>query len=194
MGNVGLLLVGVVLFVNGLVSIGIVKPRSAAPLNLFVGTAQVILPTLVLVQAHDEATVINAAWPSLLFGFTYLWFGIIQIYDLEPQGFGWYSAFVAAIAVFYSVKNIGGDPVFAVIWAAWAVMWSLFFILLGLGVTHIRSFDLGRFTGWILILLGIPTCTVPALLLFHGGELIASKVGAISSEQISAWLAEKGAV
>ena len=35
---------------------------------------------------------------------------------------------------------------------------------------------------------------VPALLLFHGGERIASKVCAISSEQISAWLAEKGAV
>ncbi|MGV0652552.1 AmiS/UreI family transporter [Mycolicibacterium thermoresistibile] len=30
MGNVGLLLVGVVLFVNGLVSVGVVSPRSAA--------------------------------------------------------------------------------------------------------------------------------------------------------------------
>ncbi|OBB48375.1 AmiS/UreI family transporter [Mycobacterium sp. 852002-51961_SCH5331710] len=168
MGNVGLLLVGVVLFVNGLVSIGVVKPRSAAPLNLFVGSAQVILPTLILVQAGGDAGIVNGTWPSLLFGFTYLWFGLIQIYDLEPQGFGWYSVFVAAIAAVYAVKNIGTDPVFAVIWATWATMWTLFFVLLGLGITRVRSFDLGHFTGWVLILLGIPTCTVPAIFLLNG--------------------------
>jgi hypothetical protein len=167
MGNVGLLLVGVVLFVNGLVSIGVVNPRSAAPLNLFVGAAQIVLPTLVLVQAHGDATVINGTWPSYLFGFTYLWFGIIQIYDIEPQGFGWYSAFVAAIAAFYAIKSLGSDPVFAVIWATWAIMWTLFFVLLGLGIDKIGTFDLGRFTGWILVLLGIPTCTVPAILLLN---------------------------
>lgn len=167
MGNVGLLLVGVALFVNGLVSIGVVAPRSAAPLNLFVGAAQIVLPTLILVQAHGDAAVINGTWPSYLFGFTYLWFGIIQIYEIEPQGFGWYSAFVAAIAAFYAIKSVGTDPVFAVIWATWAVMWSLFFVLLGLGVNRIGTFDLGRFTGWILVLLGIPTCTVPAILLLN---------------------------
>ncbi|UUO02633.1 amidase [Mycolicibacterium novocastrense] len=168
MGNVGLLLVGVVLVVNGLVSIGIVKPRSAAPLNLFVGAAQVVLPTLMLVQAGGDTGIVNATWPSLLFGFTYLWFGLIQIYDLEPQGFGWYSAFVAAIALFHAVKSIGTDPVFAVIWATWAVMWTLFFVLLGLGISRAGSFDLGHFTGWVLILLGIPTCTLPAIFLLNG--------------------------
>ncbi|MCV4732133.1 hypothetical protein OFB80_30035, partial [Escherichia coli] len=90
--------------------IGIVKPRSAAPLNLFVGAAQIVLPTLVLAKAGDDAGIVNATWPSLLFGFTYLWFGVIQIYDLEPEGFGWYSAFVAAIAAFHAVENVGTDP------------------------------------------------------------------------------------
>lgn len=177
MGNVGLLLVGVVLFVNGLVSIGVVKPRSAAPLNLFVGSAQVVLPTLILVQAGGDAGIVNGTWPSLLFGFTYLWFGLIQIYDLEPQGFGWYSVFVAAIAAFYAVRNIGTDPVFAVIWATWATMWTLFFGLLGLGITRVRSFDLGHFTGWVLILLGIPTCTVPAIFLLNGVWTVSPVAG-----------------
>lgn len=177
MGNVGLLLVGVVLFVNGLVSIGIVRPRSAAPLNLFVGSAQVVLPTLILVQAGGDAGIVNGTWPSLLFGFTYLWFGLIQIFDLEPQGFGWYSVFVAAIAAFYAVKNIGTDPVFAVIWATWAIMWTLFFVLLGLGITRVRSFDLGHFTGWVLILLGIPTCTVPAIFLLNGAWTVSAVAG-----------------
>ncbi len=168
MGNVGLLLVGVALFVNGLVSVGVVDARGAAPLNLFVGAAQVVLPTLVLFQSEGDPGIVNATWPSYLFGFTYLWFGFIQIFDIDPRGFGWYSSFVAAVAVYYAVKSVGADPVFAVIWATWAVMWALFFVLLGLGVTRAGRVDLGHFTGWFLVLLGVPTCTVPAILLLNG--------------------------
>lgn len=168
MGNVGLLLVGVALFVNGLVSVGVVSGRGAAPLNLFVGAAQVVLPTLVLVQSGGDPGVVNATWPSYLFGFTYLWFGFIQIFDIDPSGFGWYSTFVAVIAAYYAIKSVGTDPVFAVIWATWAIMWSLFFVLLGLGVAKVGRFDLGHFTGWFLVLLGVPTCTVPAILLLNG--------------------------
>ncbi|OBB22649.1 amidase [Mycolicibacterium peregrinum] len=168
MGNVGLLLVGVALFVNGLVSVGLVSGRGAAPINLFVGTAQVVLPTLVLVQADGDPGIVNATWPSYLFGFTYLWFGFIQIFDIDPRGFGWYSTFVAAIAAYYAIKSVGTDPVFAVIWATWAIMWTLFFVLLGLGVVKVGRLDLGHFTGWFLVLLGVPTCTVSAILLLNG--------------------------
>ncbi|WP_127130483.1 AmiS/UreI family transporter [Georgenia sp. SYP-B2076] len=168
MGTVGLLLVGVVLLVNGLSSLGLVPPRSAAPLNLFVGTVQVVFPTIILVQHGTDPAVVNATWPSLLFGITYLWFGLLNIFEIEPQGFGWYSAFVAAIALFYAVTTARTDPVFAVIWGTWAIMWTLFFVLLGLGRTRLGSFDLGRFTGWFLVLLGVPTCTVSALFLLHG--------------------------
>ncbi|MCV7333788.1 AmiS/UreI family transporter [Mycolicibacterium senegalense] len=168
MGNVGLLLVGVALFVNGLVSVGLVSGRGAAPINLFVGVVQVVLPTLVLVQSDGDPGIINATWPSFLFGFTYLWFGFIQIFDIDPRGFGWYSMFVAVIAAYYAVKSVGTDPVFAVIWATWSIMWTLFFVLLGLGVTKAGRIDLGHFTGWFLILLGIPSCTVSAILLLNG--------------------------
>ncbi len=167
MGNVGLLLVGVVLFVNGLASLGIVSGRSAAPLNLFVGTAQVVLPTLVLLQANGDAAIINATWPSFLFGFTYLWFGLINIAGFEPQGFGWFSLFVAGIAAYQAVITAAGDPVFAVIWLTWAIMWSLFFLLLALGVQRVGRVDLGRATGWFLVLLGVPTCTVSAIYLLN---------------------------
>lgn len=168
MGNVGLLLVGAVLFVNGLSSLGLVPARSAAPLNLFVGGAQVVLPTLVLVQSGGDPAVLAATWPSYLFGFTYLWFGLQILFAIEPEGFGWYSAFVAAVAAYHAVISVGSDPVFAVIWATWAAMWSLFFVLLALGRTRVGGFDLGRFTGWFLVLLGIPTCTVSALFLMDG--------------------------
>ncbi|MCL3861660.1 AmiS/UreI family transporter [Actinotalea sp. K2] len=168
MGDVGLLLVGVVLFVNGLAALGVVPARSAAPLNFFVGTAQVVLPTLVLVQSGSDPAVLAATWPSYLFGITYLWYGFQIIHGIEPQGFGWYSSFVAAVAAFHAVTSVGSDPVFAVIWATWAIMWTLFFLLMGLGLTHVGTLELGRFTGWFLVWLGIPTCTVSALFLLEG--------------------------
>jgi hypothetical protein len=168
MGNVGLLFVGVVLLVNGLVAIGVVDPRGAAPLNLFVGSAQIVVPTLVLVQSGGDLAIVNATWPSYLFGFTYLWFGFILMFDIDARGFGWYCSFVAVVVTFLAIKSIGTDPVFAVIWATWAIIWALFFVMLGLGVTMAGRVDLGHFTGWFVILLGIPTCTVPALLLLNG--------------------------
>lgn len=199
MGNAGLLLVGVVLLVNGLASLGVVPPRSAAPLNFFVGAAQVVLPTIVLAQAGGDPAVVGAAWPSLLFGITYLWFGFLTVYGLEPQAFGWYSAFVSAIAALQAVQALGSDPVFAVIWATWAVMWGLFFVLLGLGRSHAGTFDLGRFTGWFLVLLGIPTCTIPALLLVEGRWStsplagLAALVGLLGLTAVSVALTRAGA-
>jgi hypothetical protein len=172
MGNVGLLLVGVVLLVNGLVTLGVVPPRSAALLNVFVGTAQVVLPTIILVQHGNDAAVVNATWPSYLFGFTYLYYGIGIFLDLEPQGLGWFSSFVAAIAAYEAVATVGTDPVFAVIWLTWAVMWTLFFLLMALG----RD-ELTRFAGWFLVLLGVPTCTISAIFLLEGRWSAAPAAG-----------------
>lgn len=177
MGNVGLLLVGVVLLVNGLASLGVVPARSAAPLNIFVGSVQVVLPTIILIQSGSDPAVVAGTWPSYLFGFTYLWFGLQIIFGLEPEGFGWYSAFVSAIAAYHAVTTVGTDPVFAVIWATWAIMWALFFVLLGLGRTQVGGFDLGRFTGWFLVWLGVPTCTISALFLLEGRWSTSSVAG-----------------
>jgi hypothetical protein len=172
MGNVGLLLVGVVLLVNGLVTLSVVPERSAALLNIFVGTAQVVLPTIILVQHGADAGVVNGTWPSYLFGFTYLYYGLGIFLKLEPQGLGWFSSFVAAIAAYEALITVGSDPVFAVIWLTWAIMWSLFFLLMALG----RG-ELARFTGWFLVLLGVPTCTVSAIFLLEGRWTSAASAG-----------------
>jgi len=84
MGNVGLFFVGVVLLVNGLVILNIVPARSAAILNLFVGVMQVLLPTIIISQAAGDPAIINATWPTYLFGFTYLYYGLGILFDLEP--------------------------------------------------------------------------------------------------------------
>lgn len=162
MGNVGLFFVGVVLLVNGLVILNVVPARSAAILNLFVGVMQVVLPTIIISQAGGDPAIINATWPSYLFGFTYLYNGLGILLNLEPQGLGWYSAFVAAVALYESAHALATDPIFAVIWLTWAVMWTLFFLLMALDKAH-----LSRFTAWFLIWLGIPTCSISGLFLLH---------------------------
>lgn len=163
MGNIGLLFVGIVLLVNGLNSLGIVPARSAAVLNLFVGAMQVVLPTIILIQNPGDAAVLNSTWPTYLFGFTYLYLGLNILLGLEPEGFGWFSSFVAALAFYHAIVSINSDPIYAVIWLSWGIMWTLFFLLLALGKS-----SLTRFTAWFLIILGIPSCTVTALFLFNG--------------------------
>ncbi len=161
MNNVGLLYVGAVLFVNGLMLLGHVPARSAAVLNLFVGALQCVVPTVMLIQAHGDAAATLGASGLYLFGFTYLYVGIVNLAGLEPEGLGWFCLFVCVAAIVYSLLSFtrSGDPVFGVIWLSWAVLWFLFFLVLGLG----RE-ELTRFTGWAVTLLSVPTCSVPAFL------------------------------
>ncbi|GAB2636426.1 AmiS/UreI family transporter [Prescottella soli] len=176
MGSVGLLYVGAVLFVNGLMLLGAVPPKSAAILNLFVGALQCTIPTAMLIQADGDAGAILAASGLYLFGFTYLYVGIGNLADLDPRGLGWFSAFVAAAAVVYGLLSftVVHDPVFGVIWLAWAGLWTLFFLVLGTS----RE-DLTRFTGWTALLLSQPTCTLPAFLALTGNLPTSPGVAAI---------------
>ncbi|GAB3041032.1 AmiS/UreI family transporter [Parafrigoribacterium mesophilum] len=163
MGNAGLFFVGIVLLVNGLVILNIVPTRSAAVLNLFVGALQVLLPTIILIQSGGDQAIINATWPTYLFGFTYLYYGLGIFLNLEPQGLGWFSAFVAAVALYEAAVTLATDPVFAVIWLCWAAMWALFFLLMALDKA-----SLSRFTAWFLVWLGIPSCSISGLFLLNG--------------------------
>jgi putative amide transporter protein len=165
MASVGLLYVGAVLIVNGLMLLGYVDARSAAPLNFFVGGLQVITPTVLIVTSGGDLDTILAASGIYLFGFTYLYVGFNLLGGLDGTGLGWFSAFVACCAVVYAGLNFGrfDDPAFGVIWLVWAVLWALFWLVLGLG----RE-SLTRFTGAVAVLAGILTCAVPAFLLLTG--------------------------
>ncbi|MFL6027917.1 MAG: AmiS/UreI family transporter [Friedmanniella sp.] len=167
MGSVGLLYVGAVLAVNGLMLLGYVEARSAAPLNLFVGALQVVTPTyLIFTAGGDEATIL-AASGLYLFGFTYLYVGINLLAGLDGTGLGWFSGFVALAAVVYAGLNFfyvtPRDPAFGVIWLYWAVLWGLFLLTLGL-----RREEFTRYTGGVALVAGIVTAAIPAFLLLTG--------------------------
>jgi hypothetical protein len=165
LSNVGLLYVGAVLFINGLMLIGKVPGKSAAIINFFVGAMQVVFPTIIIAQSNGDPAVILGASGLYLFGFTYLYVALNQTFGLPGEGLGWFSLFVAFCAVGYGILNFtqANDPVFGVIWWIWAVLWFLFFLLLGLGKD-----SLTLFTGWFTIIVAHLTATIPALLLLSG--------------------------
>jgi hypothetical protein len=166
-GNVGLLFVGAVLFVNGVMLLGWVDPKSAAPLNLFVGALQVVTPTYLIFTANGNTDQILAASGLYLFGFTYLYVAITLLAGLDSTGGGFFYLFVAVCALVFAGLNfwrVGfGDTAFGVIWLQWAFLWTLFFILLGLKVDSIA-----RYTGAVAAIEGWVTGTIPAFLLLTG--------------------------
>ncbi|WP_249522349.1 AmiS/UreI family transporter [Modestobacter marinus] len=165
MASVGLLYVGAVLIVNGLMLLGRVDGRAAAPLNFFVGGLQVFTPTYLIVTSGGDPDVVLGASGLYLFGFTYLYVGLNLTRGLDGTGLGWFSAFVAGCAVVYAGLNFGrlDDPAFGVIWLYWAVLWALFFLVLGL-----KREELTRFTGLVAVVAGVLTCAIPAFLLMTG--------------------------
>lgn len=162
MASVGLLYVGAVLILNGLMLLGFVDARAAAPLNLFVGTLQVITPTYLIFTADGDANTILFASGLYLFGFTYLYVGINLLAGLDGTGLGWFSAFVAGCALVYAGLNFGrlDDAAFGVIWLYWAVLWALFFVVLGL-----KREEWTRFTGLVAVVAGVFSGAVPAFML-----------------------------
>lgn len=167
MGSVGLLYVGAVLIINGLMLLGLVEARAAAPLNLFVGALQVVTPTYLIFTAGGDTTAILGASGIYLFGFTYLYVGINLLAGLDGTGVGWFSAFVAAAAVVYAGLNFfyftPSDPAFGVIWLYWAVLWALFWVVLGVG-----RVEFTRYTGAVAVVAGVFTAAAPAFLLLTG--------------------------
>ena len=134
MANVGLLYVGAVLFINGIMLLGWLDTKSAAPMNFFVGGLQVLTPTYIIFTANGNQDTILAASGLYLFGFTYLYVGMNLTAGLDGTGLGYFSLFVAVCALVFSYLNFHRfhDNAFGVIWLYWAFLWVLFFLLLGL--------------------------------------------------------------
>ena len=165
MANVGLLFVGAVLFMNGLLLLQKVDPKSAAVFNLFVGALQVLTPTYLIFTAGGDQDKILAASGIYLFGFTYLYVGIVILANIDNVCVGWYSLFVAIVALGYSFANFHllKDYPFGVIWLYWAFLWGLFFLVLGL-----RKTELSTYVGWVTAIEGWVTGVIPAALLLSG--------------------------
>ncbi len=119
--------------------LGKAEPQSVGIFNLFVGALQVVVPFYIIATASDperdpSGSSYGASGDLILFGFTYLYVGITNLWGFDTSGLGWYCLWVAIIAIVYSLLNFFyfGDPIFGVIWLVWSFLWTLFFVLLAL--------------------------------------------------------------
>jgi putative amide transporter protein len=164
MSDVGLMFVGAVLFVNGLLLLGKIDGKGAGVFNLFVGALQTAVPFYLIAHATNLNDILLDSG-IFLFGFTYLYVGIGNLAGARPVGLGWYSAWVAIMATAFGITNIVKfhDATIGLLWLQWSVLWGLFWVVLGLGVSRLTSF-----TGWLTLILSFTTCTIPGFLLLLG--------------------------
>src|SRR5262245_20861621 len=160
-----LMMIGGTLFINGLVVLGKVEPKGAAPYNIFTGILATVVPFYLLskvggVARADFNTILGVA-PMWLFALTFLWVGLNAVTEFPPSGVGWYCLWVVALAITFGLVNfIRFDaPREGVIWLNWALLWGLFWLLLALGQEQ-----LSVFTGWAAVLMSIWTVTAQAIL------------------------------
>ncbi len=164
--GVCLLFVGIVLINNGTCTLMKTEPKSAAVMNIFVGTLSLFINYVSLVKGNYYA-----AGTGLLFGFTYLYVAALGLFGLDGKPFAVFSSFVAVNAVVFGiVEGVTGcgplgivpDWRWAAIWWLWAVLWGSAF------VTDILKKDLGRFVPCLQIFEGIVTAWVPGVLMLLG--------------------------
>ncbi len=166
MGALGLLFVGSVLLVNGLALLGRVDAAGAAPINLFVGALLIVVVLYLALPATDDLTPVFSAAGFLLFGFVYLYVGILNLTGHAATGVGWYCAWAAGVSLVIALVTFvrDGDVKFGVLWLLWSLLFSMFFVVLGLGLTQFTVV-----TGWITVVESLITATIPGLLLLLGG-------------------------
>lgn len=160
MSSVGLLFVGAVLFLNGLLFLGRVDAKAVAVFNLFVGALQTAIPFYLVATAPSADAVLGSAG-IFLFGFTYLYVGIINLGGLSSDGLGWYALWVSVIAVGFGITNIVrfDDVNTGLLWLQWSVLWGLFWAVLALGKEALTPV-----AGWLAVIQSITTCTIPGFL------------------------------
>ncbi|RNM11677.1 AmiS/UreI family transporter [Nocardioides pocheonensis] len=164
MSAVGLTFVGAVLFVNGLLFLGKIDPKSAGVFNLFVGSLQTAIPFWLITHATSQDDILGAAG-IFLFGFTYLYVGIGNLKGYAADGLGWYSAWVALMAAGFGIVNIVRfhDTATGLLWLQWSVLWGLFWVVLALGVERLTPA-----AGWLTLIQSFTTCTIPGFVILLG--------------------------
>lgn len=162
-----LLYVGAVLSLNGLWLMGRIADNEIAVINVFVGGLTLLIALFLAFGPGADLASVKAAGLTLLFSFTYLWVAVNRHNDADGRGLGWFCLFVAITAVPVAIDTLASADStwgiwFGLNWAAWSVLWFMFFLLLALGK------PIGKVTGAVTTIQGILTGWIPGLLLLYG--------------------------
>jgi hypothetical protein len=160
--------VGAVLLLNGIWLLGRIGDREIAVIDVFVGFLTLLVALYLAFGPGANAASIKAAALTLLFTFTYFWVAWNRWNGADGRGLGWFCLFVAVTTVPVFLETLVGastvwDVWFALCWAAWGVLWFLFFLILALGRTNLT-----RMTGAICAAQGVLTGWLPGYMLLSG--------------------------
>lgn len=125
----------------------ILENREIALINFFTAGVGIVIATVSVIFGvmNENVPAFALAGFVLLFAFTYLWVGLNQFLGNSGRGLGWYSLFVAITAVPTGIITLtegGPNEAFYIWlgldWFAWAFLWFLYFLLLGLQAPILR--------------------------------------------------------
>lgn len=159
--------VGAVLCLNGLWLLGKIGDNEIGVIDIFVGSLTLLVSLYLAFGPGADAESIKAAAYTLLFSFTYFWVAINRRNGADGRGLGWFCLFVAITAVPVTVQTLAGATTtwgvwFGLSWAAWAVLWFLFFLLL------VGGKPIAKFVGGVTVAQGVLTGWLPGYLLLNG--------------------------
>jgi AmiS/UreI family transporter len=146
MTSIGLLFAGSVLLINGVSLLGCCDATEAAPVNAFVGILLVAVVASICIPVSDlTPRTMFSAVGFLLFAFTYLGVAINSWTGGTGTALGWYCLWAVVASLVLAGVNFAryDDPRFGMLWLLWAVLFTLFFLVLALGITRLESA-----TGW----------------------------------------------
>jgi len=173
-----LYLVGGLLFVNGLLLLGIITNLpGVAAFNCLGGTLITVMALYIamtdMYKAFGETVSNTVSATCLTFSIAYLMIAL-EIWtkgDFTVLGFYCIPMAVCLFFIFLGYFNIIGKklpkvPQFGILWFAWAICFFLFFLRFGLQIAAT-----GPFTGWFIMIVGFVTCSYPALAYFQAGKV-----------------------
>ncbi len=165
--GLALLYVGAVLFLNGLWLMDKIGDNEISIINIFSGLITFLIAMYLAFGPGADAGSIKAAGLTLLFTFTYLWVAFNRYSGADGRGLGWFSLFVAITVVPVAISTLGSatttwDVWFGLCWAAWAVLWFMYFLLLA------QKKQIAWVTGLVTSVQGVLTGWLPGYLLLDG--------------------------
>lgn len=166
MTSIGLFFAGSVLFINGVSLLGCCDAAEAAPVNAFVGVLLMAVVASICIPVSDLShNAMFSAVGFLVFAFTYLGVAINNWTGGSGAALGWYCLWAVAASLFLAGVNFTRyhNPQFGTLWLLWAVLFTLFFLVLALGVRQLEWA-----TGWAATIEAVITTTIPGGLMLLG--------------------------
>lgn len=137
--SISLILTGIALALNGVVSLCHWDRRGLATTNILIGI-YLVGTSIYSIYADVDTVTVFVNFGMLLFGFTLLFMASDIIWASDKRTFGWFCIMLAVCAITLAVYFLLSDIVFwGILWALWSLIWIFLFAGFGVNAKFRRS-------------------------------------------------------